>query len=485
MKSKPDEHPDARPQLERMSEEMSFILDRLVDQTPEAGDARDWLLVEAAWWRSVDATLLEAVERSFRARQMLLRLAKSDGTWRNSVSYIGDPTPLDAEVCTYEYDRAEVRLTPDSPWMRPYAWLEGMNVAVDAWYTRNGMSAITAWLGMVSRMANEQRRRHVILTNHLYYETESLFELMKLERVETRRFDDLESLLLAASQASDPSIVFLDSSRPWGDAQALTKVLRSVRPEQVGLVLWDNTCAPAADHPFDATFPVESLRSALLLLRSHLKLDQLGLELTPLGSMALVTRPGASPGSDAWKDGFELFLADSIGVTGACASPSTLRLLTALALPNRALAELANRRLQRANVLGGELLAAALDPTGRYRVARAEHQCFIEIHLDELAAPQAIGGPPTWEVWDDLDAELDIIVDDAARCGIPIWKSASFGFHYTGLSWFAGVEPPEPHGNPHTVLRVCFGMHDPPVTTKVAEIIARQLIGKQAWRVPQ
>lgn len=278
-------------------------------------------------------------------------------------------------------------------------------------------------------------------------------------------------------------IILLDSSRPFGDAQSVAKVMRSV--SSAGLVVWDNTCAPAADHPFGDSLPPEDLRCALMLLRSHLKLDQLGLELTALGSMVVLTQPGASAGGDMWRDGLVRYLADAIGATGACASPGTLRLMTALGLPNLELSEPANRRLHEANVLGGTLLASALDSTGRYRVERNIHKCFVEIHLDELAAPQPVGGPPTWEVWDDLDGELDIIIDITARQHIPVWKSASFGFHYTGLSWFASENPPKPHGNPHTVLRVCFGMHDPPVTTVVAETIANQLLAKKAWRVPQ
>lgn len=197
------ERPDAIRQLERMSEEMVFLLDRVLEQTPESGSARAWLLEEVAWWSEIDHPLLEAAERGFRARQKILRLAKSDGSWRNSISYIGDPTPEDSAVCTYEYDRAEVRLEKDSPWNRPYAWLSDMKVEVDAWYTRNGMSAITAWLATVSRITSEREQRYTILTNPLYYETDMLFGMMDFERIDFQCHDNIDDLIRAANQEPD------------------------------------------------------------------------------------------------------------------------------------------------------------------------------------------------------------------------------------------------------------------------------------------
>jgi len=91
----------------------------------------------------------------------------------------------------------------------------------------------------------------------------------------------------------------------------------------------------------------------------------------------------------------------------------------------------------------------------------------------------------TWPIWDDLDEELTQIVKRSADQDIPVWKSASFGFHYTGLSWYASDNPPRPHDCAHTVLRVCFGMHDPAQTQAVARIISSQLMAKEQWRAPE
>jgi hypothetical protein len=473
-----------------MSAEIGYLLDRMIRQARDPGAQRDRLVTEAAWWATAhEHPLLEAVRRGFLVRQLCLRSADSDGTWRNSLSYIGDPEPADKTVCTYDYDRAEVRFGPSSPLARPYAWAsggaddepEGQGGKVEAWYARTGMSAITAWLVTVARIASERGRRHLVLTNRLYHETGVLFDMARLELVEIRRYDDCDALLDATASAADPAVVFLDSSRPDGDAGTLSRVLREVDPGRVGCVVWDNTCAPAAASPFGAAISVQDLRSALLLIRSHAKLDQLGLEFCALGSIAMLSPAAATAEAAAWREGMQRFIPDGLAVTGGCASPATLRLLAALGLPNPGLSVPANQRLREANILGGKLLAEGLGPAERYRVERNEHQCFVEVHILELPAPSEVGGPTEWPAWDVLDRELTALEQSAAQDSIPVWKSASFGFHYTGLSWYAAEDPPRPQGHPHTVLRVCFGMHDPAITARVAGLVEERLMSKQAW----
>ncbi|SER03120.1 hypothetical protein [Actinokineospora terrae] len=477
-------------QLDRMAEEVGHLLARLLAGAHPS--VADRLLDEAAWWSDVSgASLLTAVQRGFAVRQLVLRTADSDGSWRNSLSYIGDPSGVDEAVCTYDYERAEVRFPPESPLARPYSWVRGEDCAVETWYARNGMSAITAWLIAVARMASERGRPHLVLTNRLYHETEILFHMARLSGVVVHKHDTVGELLTAAHAAEDPVTVFLDSSRPDGGAEAVTRVLRELDPGKVGCVLWDNTCCSSADNPFETVdghreSTVESpvvraeLNTTLVVLRSHAKLDQLGLELCSLGSVAMVTTEANTGEGPLWLEGMQRFFADALAVTGACVSPATLRLLAAVDLPNEPLSARANRHLRAANVLAGAVLKDKLDGV-RYAVEENEHGCFVEVHLLELPGPEPIGGPPTWPLWDDLDAELTLVEQHAARRSIPVWKSASFGFHYTGLSWYAAEDPPRPQGHPHTVLRVCFGMHDPAVTTEAAEIIAEHLTRKQSW----
>ncbi|MEL7371761.1 MAG: hypothetical protein AAFN74_22745 [Myxococcota bacterium] len=473
-------------QLDRIAEEVGHLLARVEHGRFAEAVFRGRLKAEKAWWQHAhEGSLLEAVTRSFQVRHLLLRSAESDGTWRNALSYIGDLHPEDDQVCTYDYDRAEVRFKETSPLARPYDWVNGAHLDVSSWYTRNGMCGITAWLIAVARMGAKASQKYCVLTNRLYHETDLLFQMARLQDVEVRVFDDVSQIIDAAASIDMPATIFLDSSRPDGDAAAVRRTLEVVDADKVACVVWDNTCAPAHDHPFDERLRSSDLPVSLILIRSHAKLDQLGLEFTSLGSIVQLTRKDASSAVRHWHTSMKYLLSDAIAVSGACASPATLRLLAALGLPAPQLAVRGNECLRAANILGAAVLIETMHGKKGYRIEENVHRCFVEIHIDDLAAPKPIGGPMTWPIWDDLDEELTQIVKRSADQDIPVWKSASFGFHYTGLSWYASDNPPRPHDCAHTVLRVCFGMHDPAQTQAVARIISSQLMAKEQWRAPE
>ena len=471
-------------QLERIRAEMQYLVSTVADAASATDPLRHRLRDEAAYWSGETPPLIDTVRRAFEARQLLMQAAGCHGTWRNSVSYIGSPPPEDARVCTYDYDRAEVRFDKGSALAKPYAWACDGDLEVETWYMRNGMCAIVAWMCAVARMAVDAPGPVSVFTNRLYHETDMLFDMARFHGVTVERHDSVSDILAAAATHRGPVAVFLDSSRAEGDVVAVRSVLAGLDPDRVGCVVWDNTCAPADHDPFESTLEHADLHISLLLLRSHVKLDQLGLEFCTLASIAMLTGRAITDEGRRFRDGMRAFLSDAITVTGACASPASLRLLASLGLPNRPLAKHANACLRAANVLAGTVLRAEMQHDDRYHIEEAAHRCFVEIHLDEIPAPPAIGGPESWPVWDELDAELDLVEERAARRSVPVWKSASFGFHYTGLSWYASEAPPRPLGYPHTVLRVCFGMHDSVVVGETARSIARQLIQKHKWLVP-
>lgn len=481
-----DLHQDSAGQRTRMAEEIRYLVDRALEHVDDGSELEAGLRREAAWWMDPGLSLLDAVVRSFMTRQLLVQLEGIGGTWRNSLSYIGEPVPSDQEVCTYEYDRAAIALPSGSALARPYEWVEVPELAVDAFYTRNGMTAITAWLLALARMANEQQRPYIVLTNRLYHETIALFEQARLRGVQIQLHQTLDPLLETMNTIDGNVVVFLDSSRPDGGSEALASVLRCMGSRRGSFVVWDNTCAPAADHPFGDDSKAGDLAVPLVVIRSHAKLDQAGLELCPLGSLALVTRIDRDEDTFGWKQWrktMRRFVAEAISATGACVSPVALRLLSRLGLPHPELSKRANECVRAANELGGKLLRAELATTACYRVETNEHKCFVEIHLDEVpGAPADLSsGYTEWPVWDVIEHELTAIQSSAADLQVPVWKSVSFGFHYTAMSWYESNEPPRPQGCPHTVLRVCFGMHDPPVTTIVSRVIARHLQERKQW----
>ena len=173
-----------------------------------------------------------------------------------------------------------------------------------------------AWLISMARIGQDAGRRCTIFTNKLYHETAVLFELARLEWVEVRVLDDCDAIAAAARDAEAPAGVFLDSSRPDGDVRAVARILRDIDPERIGCVVWDNTCAPIGDHPFADPATPGAPRTPLLLLRSHAKLDQLGLEFCALGTLALVSQPTATDAARGVIEGLDKYLPQALAVSG-------------------------------------------------------------------------------------------------------------------------------------------------------------------------
>jgi hypothetical protein len=142
--------------------------------------------------------------------------------------------------------------------------------------------------------------------------------------------------------------------------------------------------------------------------------------------------------------------------------------MTALGLPSPVFAARGNRYLRAANRLGGRLLADLSAHDDRYRVDRPEHEFFAEIHVLDHSPPDiADKNSP-------FIRRIAGVEDLAARHSIPVWKSGSFGFHYTALDLYSsalGNWSPVLTEAPHITLRVAFGGHDVPMATQVAQLI--------------
>ncbi|MEA2150695.1 MAG: hypothetical protein QOD69_2525 [Solirubrobacteraceae bacterium] len=424
---------------------------------------------EAAWWRSSEpASVRDVVRRSFEAR--LLCISSEEAlSWRNSLSYVGGtPDPLDTVICSHEYERAEVTLPPDGPLSHPYPWLRRVAAESKTLYTASGMAAIAGWLTGVAGVAAQRDQHHVVLTNQVYYETQRLFGLAGLQHVTIRGFAGLDEILDAMAQARQPVAVLLDSTYPGGDPASVARVMRAADPERVGCVAWDSTCAPAVADPCAS---LTSLPVALAVLRSHPKLDQLGLELCGFGSATIAYDGPAEPHPSSWGSQLRFYVESVMEVSGTFAPASSVRLMARSGvLPVPPLAVDANARVRGANRIGRSVLARELEATGRFVVRAYEHACFVTIHLLGPAAPSRE---------DELDAEVYALEALGAQHGMAVWRSASFGFHYTALSAYEAKGPPETRGlPPHGVIRMAFGAHDPDVCEDVAVLVADYLRGR-------
>ena len=413
----------------------------------------------------------DVVRRSFEARRLCIS-SEEALSWRNSLSYIGGtPDPLDTVICSHDYERAEVTLPPDAPLSHPYPWLRRFGAESKTLYTTSGMAAIAGWLTGVARVAAEREQHHLVLTNQVYYETNRLFRLAALQHVTIRVCAGLDEILAAMAQARQPVVVMLDSTYPGGDPASVARVMRAADPERVGCVAWDSTCVPAVVDPFASLASLTSLPVALAVLRSHAKLDQLGLELCGFGSATIAHHGPDEPHPSSWGSQLRFFVESIMEVSGTFAPASSVRLMARTGvLPVPRLAVRANARVREANRIGRSVLARELEPTGRFVVREYGHSCFVAIHVLGLSAPST----------ETLEAEVYALETLGEEHGMAIWRSASFGFHYTALSAYEAKGPPESRGfPPHGVIRVCFGAHDGDVCRDVAMLVAEYL--RERW----
>ncbi|WP_024934825.1 hypothetical protein [Actinomadura welshii] len=447
-------------QAERLRDEMLHLLDRGLKTAPAGTSAAEDLAAEARWWEVERLPDLAAsVRRAFAARRLLLA-APDRRTWRDSLSYIGDADPADLTVSEHEYERSDIALRDDHPLAAPYPWAAGRDVGLTVRYTGSGMAAITAWYLALAKLTTDV----TVVTNTLYYETETLFELCPAAHVRVEPRADRDGFLRRLRTASGPVVAFLDSCQPFGDAAMVREVL--ARGDEPGplAVVWDNACAPIAADPC----PGGWTGVPLVLLRSHHKLDELGLELATLGSAAVATPPGMDEPRRAHAEGLRDLLPKVLSVAGGHATAAALRTMDRYGLPDPALTARANAATLAANRAGGRALRAALDGARGCLVQEYEHGCFVNVRLTGLRP--RLGNPA-------LDLVIRRAAADAAPEGLAVWRSGSFGFHYTALSgWAVASHDVESLGHgAHTVLRVCFGGHDDDVAAAVARLVARHV----------
>ncbi len=447
-------------QQRRLADELRELLARaLADVTRIHAQAA--LRAEDRWWSgAAGRTLRELVQQSFRTRQ-LLRSTVHEGTWRNAQSYIGFPDRSDARWSTHEYERAELLPSPGSAPARPPAWAAGQPCCVLP--ASSGMSAIAAWLWGLGRVAAERGEDVLLLTNELYYETTHLLRVAAPPRLRVSGHLHADDLLARLRRPDGPIAVLVDSTYPGGSAAAVGRILTEVDPAKTLCVAWDSTCVELDEGP---RLRDDHWRVPLVALRSHPKLDQLGLELCSFGSVTFV---GASTSEDEPRDpGSLLWFATStvMEVTGLFAPGYSFRLLARLGLPDPGLAADGNASLRAANARVADGLAEALDHRIEYEVRAPEHGCFVNLHLLAHAPDRCPA----------LNHDIAAIETLAEAHHIPAWRSDSFGFHYTSLSAYPVRDRA---GEPdHVVLRIGVGMHDEDVAGRLVTILATHLLGR-------
>jgi hypothetical protein len=355
-----------------------------------------------------------AIEAKFRFAA-LLRAQHARGNWAATESNWHDGA-IDCAPFTVNYRYQRFDETVSGPPIYEAMARRGERAFTWTTYAGSGMSAITAVILSLSRAADAA---NIHMGPGAYFETAHLIRAY---------FPQLR--LLSAGAAISPAaplpvaanVLLIDSFAPanWFDPAPALKL------GPIDLAIFDTTCfAAGSGHIARILAWADREGVPLVLVRSHLKLDMLGIEYGRLGSAMFVLPHGVRR-----TIAIELFqrlalgARDAIRLTGGAALPVALPPF--LAHPaHRAIARrrharlLANMRRFVAGLREAEITAHALEPFA--------HGLFCTL------------APPGLETRDDTRRLVEPLVAGLREAGVPTRRAGSFGFDFIALDEYSDV----------------------------------------------
>ncbi len=294
-------------------------------------------------------------------------------------------------------------LVDDLPLMRSDRWVS------------SGMGAISSLLVALRHAAPRVR---LVLAGDTYFETARALSLLA-PTVEVVAAASAESLRDALPPADGATVGVWGDTISKGDP---TPALEALEPGEADLVVLDTTCHALDDPRLRAVVArTVDTGAVVALLRSHVKLDYLGVEYGRLGSAVLTVCPVAAAPR------LPLFRHLARGLRLAA------RTLGATAVPDHLLPDLddpafhaLNRvridQLRRANDRAARQIAAGTD----LEVGRFHHDLFFVVDLGELGAsdPGAV------------ERALVALVERARAAGLEVRRANSFGLDLVAIADF-------------------------------------------------
>ncbi|QQO11793.1 hypothetical protein JJB99_19995 [Bradyrhizobium diazoefficiens] len=353
--------------------------------------------------RSVD----EVIETKFRLTAAL-RAEHELQDWKaTETSWSATACPASGPFTfSYDYQRADLRVSG------PSFYEPGRGCTSEAIYTASGMAAISALLLASARLL---AKGDIVVLSGSYGETLELIErFVPHLRLVTLR------LPLADASAPDgsPRILLLDSCISAGTFEAALRC----DGEGLDLLIFDTTCFAGRSGRIRRVLRwARRYQIPVVMVRSHTKLDSLGVEYGRLGSAVFVAgREGAEVrGLTAERLAAET--RDAVRLLGGAALPahfppfvgspaywaSTKRRVAAILRNGRSAARLFAREL-------GSLSAELHFTHGLYVTLRGKHA------FDEAGARQV----------------AEAMSRDLRGEGYPIRHAGSFGFDFAATEWF-------------------------------------------------
>ena len=346
------------------------------------------------------ASVAEVIERKFhiaaalKAEHALHDWAHTETDWAHAGRPRAGPFRF-----SYDYQRADLRVSGPS-------FYEFGCATHDTLYTSSGMGAISA---LLLASAHAMPRADILVLPGTYGET---LELIKGYAKHLRLIPLEGSRGEMVLSAAHPRVLLLDSCT---SATAFEAVLDCTRAE-FELVAFDTTCFSHGSGQIRRVVNwARRWRLPIVLVRSHTKLDSLGVEYGRLGSAVFI--PGVR---QEWLTELATETRNAVRLLGNAALPAHFPPYVGTrnyrALTNKRVAAILQNSRRAARIFGATLPCSFDRP----HVAHGLYlTLFSKRTLDEQQARQIAA---------DMSRDL-------SKTGLPLRHAGSFGFDFAATEW--------------------------------------------------
>ena len=354
-------------------------------------------------------SVVDVIEQKFRlaaalkAEHALHDWALTETAWAHQGRLRAGPFEF-----SYDYQRADLEVRGPS-----FYQFDSSVATNETIYTSSGMAAISALLLGAVRVMSEA---DILALPGSYGETIELIEShvpqLRLVRLKSSPGE-------AASRAGRLRILLLDSCAP---AAAFEATLNCARPH-LDLVIFDTTCFSSGSGRIRRVLSwARRWQIPIVLVRSHTKLDSLGLEYGRLGSAVFVAceKRGAAARRQ-WLENLVAEMRNAVRLFGGAALPAHFPPYVGTkayrALTDRRVAAILRNSRRTARYFASALSGSSAD-------LHFAHGLYVT-----LAPKRALDEKQTKQMAADLCGDL-------RKAGLPLRHAGSFGFDFGAAEWF-------------------------------------------------